>query len=521
MRNLLQIITGMALICLFATCEKMPGRNNNKSLSVPSGLMSDPIVVQMLSELSSMNISVNTHGVLVFQNYDCFNKTLDILQEYDNQLEDEEQYCNDAICCAFEYQHNFNSLRAQIEDELIDLENGDGIDENNDPDDHFIVSHYFRSLLTPQCVVVISNTIYIFYEEYVIGIMNNDWKALDQLLNLTNEDAIATFCIDNPNVFYTDGYDIATCVADFSFTRIPQTLNKFQFTNTSYSNNFPGMSYYWDFGDGTYSTAKDPVHTFAQPFMASQVVLHVYFEGATYSKSKEVKSGCYAEYSAQKKSNGYYKFKSTSLAYDGDAILHYTWTFDNFSSPVTTNKDTISHKYEHNGTYAVLLKITTKGGCTSETFRAIEVDNAECCKANASDKNTFSLTSNTNRKVKSKITASNFGLLGIHWLTAKTVYYKKKNNGKLKREKADKIYAGWNGYIYRASSDLSLECGTPELTNLNKSKKKRKYKIYSESMHGSFKLRKDCLYSFYSIYDNNDGVDNYGFPAKIHQKTCK
>jgi Zn-dependent metalloprotease len=69
-------------------------------------------------------------------------------------------------------------------------------------------------------------------------------------------------------------------VASFTYTSLPLTI---QFTNTS----IDGNTYLWDFGDGTTSTAENPVHTYASAAQYT-VSLTVYNSCGIHATSQQV-----------------------------------------------------------------------------------------------------------------------------------------------------------------------------------------------------------------------------------------
>jgi PKD repeat protein len=137
----------------------------------------------------------------------------------------------------------------------------------------------------------------------------------------------------------------------------------------------------WDFGDGTTSTAVNPVHTYLT-YGVYQVKLTVTTQdGCTQDTTKQVTVAAFAVTS----------FTATGPTCLGDSV-HFTdnsyamygsihmwqWDFGDGTSvsiidPASPN---ISHLYLGSGTYNVILKITTYNGCVSTSMNQIVVQPA-------------------------------------------------------------------------------------------------------------------------------------------------
>ena len=104
---------------------------------------------------------------------------------------------------------------------------------------------------------------------------------------ITNEDSIITksICIEKMNSPNAE-FQVAAFGATQSVNSCTQQV--INFVNLS----DPNMSYFWDFGDGTFSTELNPVHTFINPkeYVVTQTVTFpfgcVYVEKITDSKYK-------------------------------------------------------------------------------------------------------------------------------------------------------------------------------------------------------------------------------------------
>ncbi len=515
-KMLILIIT---LLTLFVSCnnetnEQIP----KKSLYVPQGLMQEPIIQNMLNELASCNIIVNSNNILKFPSVEKFINTIDILEHTDFSFDKDSLYCDDAVYSAFEYYYNFTSLRKVIEDNITQLEISDALYENNNPDDHFIVNSALRSLLSSDCIVMISNTYYIFFDDFIIGVLNEDWRSVELVLSVSqgsNEEDLLFLCNSNENIFYIDGDTKSICTVNYSYVRSHTNPYQFQFINHSFciESNF---SVLWDFGDGTTSTELSPIHTFSSNFDSSNVVLHIFYDNHDYKMLKNVKLWCNSDFTFQIGSDGKVAFTSTSSPGENDKITNYSWDFGDLDTLSGADKSKVTHQYGSNGIYIVKLIINTKDECSHECSYNVTIENKICCKNNDHRKVTIDV--GPKNKIKSHLRVTN-GLWLIHRLDAKTVYYYVKNNGSLKREKADEIGAGWIGTIYpNGNGDV---CGSPVTTDLCKIKKNRKYYIYSYStMYSKIRVLPNSLTATYFVYDANDNVDKRQLGAKIHQKSC-
>ncbi|MDR2980014.1 MAG: hypothetical protein LBV02_06210 [Bacteroidales bacterium] len=151
-------------LIIFTGCAKENADNGvsgfSKSLQVPAKLMQDPIVKEMLNELSSYKIHVNKHGILEFSTAKEANEVMDLLQNYSDKFDlaksedEDDEYPRDPILCAFEEAYHFYSLRRKIEEELLQLEEKELLTDENDPDDHYVVSTLMRTILNPECVFI-------------------------------------------------------------------------------------------------------------------------------------------------------------------------------------------------------------------------------------------------------------------------------------------------------------------------------------------------------------------------------
>jgi PKD repeat protein len=133
------------------------------------------------------------------------------------------------------------------------------------------------------------------------------------------------------------------------------------FRNTS----LYGETYIWGFGDGQYSTAKNPVHTYYVP--GSYIVKLIVYNAAGESSHSGIitayqnPSAIFEAYPTDVVNNEQVVVFSNSSMYDS----LYLWRF---GDGTTSDEENPYHKYEKEGTYNVTLVVTSKDGCVDSTM---------------------------------------------------------------------------------------------------------------------------------------------------------
>lgn len=143
------------------------------------------------------------------------------------------------------------------------------------------------------------------------------------------------------------------------------------FTNTSQN----GDSYYWQFGDGTNSTEKSPVHTYASPGKYNVILKVNSAAGYSTTSTKVVPASVPAvadfTLASNFETNGV--FSNTSLA--ADAVV---WDFgDNTATSTDLNP---THKFPAYGDYTVKLTVTGLLGDVSVKSKVVSVANTNLLK---------------------------------------------------------------------------------------------------------------------------------------------
>ncbi|NJM16434.1 MAG: PKD domain-containing protein [Bacteroidales bacterium] len=177
------------------------------------------------------------------------------------------------------------------------------------------------------------------------------------------------------DVFIDDGSGTGNCLADFA--KIVDS-NKVIFSDKSIGNI---TNWYWDFGDGTTSVLKNPVHKYAKDGYY-KVKLDVFNETTgcqgnlskdVYIKTNEfVYTPCKADFNKLIEGSTV-KFANKSIG----SITNWFWSFGDGES--STKKDPV-HVYEKPGIYQVLLSLYDSiGGSQDLLMQEINIvaDNGE------------------------------------------------------------------------------------------------------------------------------------------------
>lgn len=183
----------------------------------------------------------------------------------------------------------------------------------------------------------------------------------------------STFC---DSITVSSGPVTPPCQANYNYT--VDTNNVVYFSNTSTSG--PGVSYTWDFGDGSaYSTATNPQHTYTSSG-AYVVSLSVNSNGTICSYFDTVfVNYCYAYYQATTSSNGSVSFSNYSAAPQWGVA--YSWDFGdgNYS-----NVKHPTHTYTTSGTYFVTLSLFDSLNNCSSTYMdsvVVTINTGQVCTA--------------------------------------------------------------------------------------------------------------------------------------------
>jgi gliding motility-associated-like protein len=161
--------------------------------------------------------------------------------------------------------------------------------------------------------------------------------------------------------------------AAMSFTHTGCLSDSVVFTDATSGLGRPVVKWWWDFGDATNSTLKNPKHKY--PSATSYTVRHSAITDIgclsdTISQVVPISNPPTANFAASTtrcaKDTTYFTDQSNPL---GSTIVKWTWNFgDNTGDVVRTNGNPVAHYYALAGTYTVKLLIETNTGCKSDTF---------------------------------------------------------------------------------------------------------------------------------------------------------
>ncbi len=181
------------------------------------------------------------------------------------------------------------------------------------------------------------------------------------------------------------------CKAQFVFTNLPTTQAAGYYIKFNSASSYTAagdsiISRYWSFGDSASTTNYitgniiDPAHYYAVPGVYNVCLKIITAKGCTNTACLNVyvgintnPSNCTSFFTIQ--NVGYKEMKyNSSLSFAGtnDSIVSRIWSFGDGTS-ANGNLITTTKKYNHGGTYAVCLKITTAKGCINNFCTAVKV----------------------------------------------------------------------------------------------------------------------------------------------------
>lgn len=163
----------------------------------------------------------------------------------------------------------------------------------------------------------------------------------------------------------------AQVTSSFSVNQSQQCFNgnSFVFTNTSSSG--AGITYAWNFGDGTTSTATNPTKSYsAAGYYSVQLVTDSGGISHYYNSTVVVNPLPVASFYsiASTTSGNSYTFISTSTIANG--VMNYFWNFGDGTTSTLVNP---IKSYSNTGTYNVKLVVTSDAGCADSITQSIVI----------------------------------------------------------------------------------------------------------------------------------------------------
>ncbi len=162
-------------------------------------------------------------------------------------------------------------------------------------------------------------------------------------------------------------------IPTFTYNITCQTDYEISFSNSSTAPGGQIASYYWDFGDGTNSTAANPVHIFpgGGPYT---VYLYVYDTSGCYDSVFQSISPALlpvANFSWTGNCAGTpIQFTDLSVS-PGDPVTGWIWNFGDGNASALQNP---THVYGSGGAFLVTLTVTTASGCSDVHNMMVAID---------------------------------------------------------------------------------------------------------------------------------------------------
>ncbi|UTN03425.1 PKD domain-containing protein [Flavobacterium bizetiae] len=205
-------------------------------------------------------------------------------------------------------------------------------------------------------------------------------------------DAGAISVLSNPNAistsstYYIKGTSASGCfvinpvnviinelpTASFNYSITNNANDNYLFSSTSSSQGSTlGLTYNWDFGDGTSSTVETPAHQYstAGSYTVSLTVTNAngcidsVSETIIISSDPNVAAGFTVNDSDQCTNDNNFTLTNTSILSPGFSVTEYVWDFGD-GSPIANTENT-SHIYSAAGTYIITLTVTATDGANT------------------------------------------------------------------------------------------------------------------------------------------------------------
>jgi PKD repeat protein len=167
-------------------------------------------------------------------------------------------------------------------------------------------------------------------------------------------------------------------IVNFTYSPInPSTSDTIHFNDTSTDNDGMIITWYWKFGDGTFSTLRNPNHRFSDDGVYSITLNVTDDDGAIQSKSKSLSvrnippHANFTYQPSNPRTTDSIYFTDTSFDLDG-FILSWFW---NFGDGSTSTQQNPVHKYLENGNYTVVLNVTDDDGAKNALAQSLFIRN--------------------------------------------------------------------------------------------------------------------------------------------------
>ena len=513
-----------------------------------SQFMAEPLVAEFRNCIETFELEVY-NGILRLKHVEDAEALYDTLIYYSDKWDDlleanpelykcyivSETFPNYPMLYAFETIMGFYSLRAKIENELLEIEAGDGFSlEEDDPDDHFIVSPFMRTLLTPNCEIIVDSTIYLTGEDETVEIANLNMGNLqitqDFIRTLGEEEGMKKACLEGyATQSGTQKPQKSTCDCDDVTIKYEpigcDNTYKFSLENLSLCA-ITGCQ--WSFGDGTSENFNcNPIHTYSQADTYTIWAGFSFSDGRVCNLYKTNKfSNCPIEITKT-------QFKGTvsfvvSSPCDRTGIKSIKWDFGDGTS--TTTKDGITyteHEYQNDEDYIVFITVTFNSECVStEPTKVTIVGTGKCCKMLAHERERGIYYSTCNNKYIKHVFALRNGPLW-HRFVVRSIHFelvkiKKNKKEKWSREKADYLYVSYYGQVYDFPYN-DRHCKTLITVGNEKPKKKQK-EVTLDKGYGSltsvFRIPKNGISSYYEVEKGNCKTSELKVGFTLHDKEC-
>jgi gliding motility-associated-like protein len=149
--------------------------------------------------------------------------------------------------------------------------------------------------------------------------------------------------------------------------------NQFQFIDSSKTFG-PTLTYIWAFGDNSSSSAKNPIHTYANAGTYTVTLKVSTSDGTSDSSFYNIKvspmpkAGFTIDDSLQCLKSNLFKFTNTS--FDPSSTLVYNWSF---GDGITSSSYTPTHTYVASGNYNIKLLVSSESGCLDSAFASVKL----------------------------------------------------------------------------------------------------------------------------------------------------